>query len=115
MTDESRHKTVTHPTEGAVTLELRYPNASHVKAGFKLYLELLKLEGSDEETNTQSASVLSDYLELLDEMTAKAIGKSVDWIDALNDEDKNQLTTWYDERVKKRADFMRSSGSAPTS
>lgn len=115
MNDDERTIEVETQADGVVQVSLAYPKARDVKKGFSMYLELLKLESEADAEDAKAALLLNDYLEHVDEMAARAIGKDVDWLDELSDEDKNRITGWYDERVKKRADFMRSSGSAPTS
>lgn len=99
---------VKHPEEGETKLQLRLPRAGDVKKGFQLLVDIEQQSNNDEGTET---TALIDYLDFLDEMSARGVGKTTEWLEALPDDDQNQITKWYHDRVQRRADFMKPSDS----
>jgi hypothetical protein len=79
--------------------ECKNPTGGDVKKGLKL---LLKASAGD-------ATALDEYLDHLDSMTATGTGMTVEDLDALPEDKKNELTAVYNKKVLDRVDFLMSS------
>lgn len=96
--------------EGVREVTLKNPKGRHTKKGLKLLMAVQK--GDDEDANLEA---LDKYMDYLDEVTAEMTGLSVEELDNFENDEKNKLVSFYQEKVESRVDFLKSSLKQPSS
>lgn len=81
-------------------IELANPKGRHTKKGLKL---LAKISSDENELEA-----MNQYLDYIDEVSSELTGLSVDDLDELDDDDKNKITKYYQEKIAGKFDFFNS-------
>jgi len=94
---------------GEEEIELANPKGKHTKKGFKL------LMASRNKDDTENISAVDKYTDYLDEVACWGSGKDQDWLDELDDEEKQKIVSFYHDKVMAKFDFLKSSSKQQSS
>ena len=95
--------------KGEKEITLKNLKGRHTKKGIKL---LIKAQTGNEEADM---SALDKYLDYLDEISAEMSGMSVEELDDLDNDEKNKIVGYYQNKIESRIDFLKSSLKQPDS
>lgn len=85
-------------------IKLNNPKGREVKKGLKLLFRAQSCEDSKEQIIK-----LEEYIDYIDEVSASNIGMTIDQLDELDNDEKNNIIQFYAEKINGRLDFLKSS------
>ena len=88
-------------------IELKNPKGKHMKKGLKL---LFKIDSAESEV-----IALDEYMDYVDEISSELTGLSIEQLDELEEQDKEQITGYYNGKIRGKIDFLMSSLRQPSS
>jgi hypothetical protein len=98
-------KEITINKNGKETIiKCQSPKGRDTKKGFKM---LMRAQGSEDEK--EAVIMMEEYLDFLDEITAKYSGLTIDELDDLESQEKDKLSLYYQECIGAKIDFLASS------
>ncbi len=88
--------------KGEKEITCNSPKGKHTKEGFRLFTALM----GDEKGNPK---LLNEYTEFLDKLTSELTGMKIEELDNLDSDEKNKLVSFYQNKIVKKVDFIKSS------